>query len=470
MKQSILKLFFVLCFIALGSSLFAQRFSPVVDTYIQENYPTTVENTTNSSKIEVRNYSSQQRISFVEFNVGDFNEQVSKAELCLWLFSATPASKSEIVEVYEVTSGDINNDITWTNFNGTYTLDTTPITTLTISTGTTIADSYGWYRFDIKSLVNKIAATGGTDKKIKLALKAKNTNLVLDFYSIDQTVYPHYQPFLVMTPAPVAGLVEKSRTTVAQDGYVYNAASDTKYDEQRLYINYYKSGASKQYRYTNLRFDVPSTTLNESDRVTIKTKVYAAQCGDNIVYLVDLLGINNLDDAVNVNNLTWNTMPVTGNYTYLRSRFFSLDDKTNETDIEWDVTNYVKALQLAGKNYANFSFQIPELGGYVGHNIALYARNYLSVDASSTNIPQLIVYGSSTTSVSTLNVAQRYISLKGNMLSVSGKKELTGSIVNIQGVTVKEIQSVSTVDVSELKQGIYFLKLQDNVVFKFIKK
>ena len=463
MKKSILKLTFSLLLLVTCTTLFAQRYFPTVDTYIEQNSPTVVENTTNPGKLVIRNIGGSQRISFLEFNIADFSEQVSKAELCLYFYAVTN-SGIETVDVYEVTSGIIANDITWTGFTGNYTLASTPITSLDIP-----ATAIGWCRFDIKSLVNTIAATAGTNKKIRLAIKSRTTNLLMNFYSVDQTTYPHYQPFLIMTLAPATDLVEKSRTTVAQDGYVYNSAPDSKYDEQWLYINYYKNGTSKQYRYTNLRFNIPTITLNENNRVTIKTKVYGAQCDANIVYVVDLLGVDNLNDATDVNNLTWNTMPVTGNYTYLRSRFFSLDDKNNETNIEWDVTNYVKAQQTAGKNFVNFSLQIPELGGYVGHNIALYASNYLNLDPNSTNIPQLIVYGSSATAISTTKEVQKFIIMNGNLLTVSNTKEFTGSIINTQGIAVKNIQSTSTFDTSTLNHGVYFLKLQDNTVLKFIK-
>ena len=452
-----------LLLVTVTSILFAQRYFPTVDTYIEQSSPTVVENTTNPGKLVLRNIGGSQRISFLEFNIADFSEQVSKAELCLYFYAVTN-SGTETVDVYEVTTGTITNDITWTGFTGNYTLASTPITSLDIP-----STAIGWCRFEIKTLVNTIAATAGTNKKIKLALKSRTTNLLMSFYSVDQTTYAHYQPFLIMTPAPATDLVEKSRTTVVQDGYVYNSAPDSKYDEQWLYINYYKSGTNKQYRYTNLRFDIPATTLNENNRVTIKTKVYGAQCDANIVYVVDLLGVDNLNDATDVNNLTWNTMPVTGNYTYLRSRFFSLDDKNNETNIEWDVTNYVKAQQTAGKNFVNFSLQIPELGGYVGHNIALYASNYLNLDPNSTNIPQLIVYGSSATAISTTKEVQKFIIMNGNLLTVSNTKEFTGSIINTQGIAVKNIQSTSTFDTSTLNHGVYFLKLQDNTVLKFIK-
>jgi len=388
MKKLITKFTFSFLLIMCTTSIFAQRYFPTVDTYIEQSSPTVVENTINPGKLVLRNIGGSQRISFLEFNIGTFSEQVSKAELCLYFASVTN-SGTETVDVYEVTSGTITNDITWNGFTGNYTLASTPITSLDIS-----STAIGWCRFDIKSLVNTIAATTGTDKKIKLAIKSRTSNLLMNFYSVEQTAYPHYQPFLVMTPvsATASGLVEKSRTTVAQDGWVASPNPDNAYDDTRLLMTYYKSSSLKEYRYSNLRFDVPSATLTESDRITIKTKVKSDDCGTNMNYVIDLLSIDNLDDITNVNILTWNTMPAIGNYTNLRSRFFSLDDKTNETDIEWDVTNYVKAQKAAGKTKVNFLFQIPELGGAAGNQIAFYARNFLSTNPTSSNIPQLIVY------------------------------------------------------------------------------
>lgn len=472
MKFSIPKIIFALLLMATSSTLFAQRFFPTVDTFIDERAAeiSRVQNSVNSHKLEVRKFSGQQRITFIEFNVDSFNEQVSKADLCLYLFYASAVNQSEVIDVYEVTSENINNDITWTNLNGNYTLSATPVTSLTVTTAAVLTDSYGWYRFDIKDVVNRVAATSGSNKKIKLALKAQSTNLLVDFYSSEQTNYPHYRPFLVMTPAANTGLVEESKTIAAQDSYVYSSAIDTKYDEQRLLINYYKEGTSKQFRYANLRFNVPTTPLAENNRVTVKTKVYAAQSGENVVYLVDLLGINDLDDAINVNQFTWNTMPTAENYTYLRSRFFIQSDKINETDIEWDVTNYVKAQQTAGKTLVNFSLQIPELGGAVGHNLAFYARNYLNADPATTNVPQLIVYGS----VSSIN--QKYIDQNKKVVVLDGKKlfvtdtnQLNGQIFNLQGGLAKSFSHVSSIDISSLSRGIYILKLDDNSLFKFIK-
>lgn len=462
MKQSILKLFLMLLVIVTSVSLEAQRFFPSYDTYIEQTSPTVVENTTNPGKLVVRKFTNSERITFLEFNVGDFDEQVSKAELCLYFYAVT-GSGTETVDVYEVTAGSVVNEMTWNTMNGNYTLSAEPVASLDIP-----STPFGWCRFDIKNLVNTIAATSGSDKKVKVALKARTTALLLNFYSTE-SAYPHYRPFLVMTPAAGLNLVEKSRTTAAQDGYVYSSTVDTKYDEQRLLINYYKSGEIKQYRQVNLRFNVPATTLTASNRVTIKTKVYAAESGTSVVYLVDMLGINNLDDAENVNNLTWNTMPTTENYTYLRSHFFSMDEKTNESNVEWDVTDYVKAQQLAGKTYANFSLQVPEVGSTVGL-LAFYARNYLNADPLTTNVPQLIVYGPDTsTNINPANQGKIKLVCDGSNLSIMNMDQISGQIYNVQGAQVKAFKAVPSVDISSLAKGIYMMKLEDNSVFKFIR-
>lgn len=463
MKQSILKLFLLLLVIVASVSLDAQRFFPSVDTYIEQTNPNTVENTTNPGKLVVRKFTNSERITFLEFNVGDFAEQVSKAELCLYFYAVTN-SGTETVDVYEVTSGSVTNDMTWNTMNGNYTLSAQPVASLDIP-----STPFGWCRFDIKDMVNTIAETSGSDKKIKVAFVARTTTLLLNFYSSENPTYPHYRPVLVMTPAARLNMVEKNRTTAAQDGYVYNVNPDLKFDEQRLFVSYYKTGETKQYRQTNIRFNVPSTTLTENNRVTVKTKVYAEQSGTSIIYVVDLLGIDNLDDEVNVNNITWNTMPATENYTYLRSHFFNMEEKTNESNIEWDVTEYVKAQQTANKTYANFTFQIPDLGGSIGQ-LAFYARNYLNADPLTTNVPQLIVYGPDTsTNINPANQGKSKLICDGNSLSITDMDHISGQIYNVQGAQVKAFNSVSFVDISSLAKGIYMVKLEDNSVFKFIR-
>jgi hypothetical protein len=386
MKKSTITIVILLLITALNSSLFAQRFAPAIDTYIDKTTANVDKSYGTSPNFLVRNTSTTERITFLEFNIGDFSEQVSKAELCLYLSSVTNTG-TEIVDVYEVTSGTIANDITWTGFNAAYTLAANPITSLSIANTAT-----GWNKFDIKDLVNTVALTSGSNKKIKIALKARNTVLLLYFYSKEYT-YPHYAPTLIMTPAMPSSLTEKSRTTVLQDGYVQSASPDTPIDFQYAYTSY-AAGSPKAYRWANFRFNVPTATLNDNSRITVKTKVRSDSPGTNLNYVVDLYGIDNLSDATNVNNLTWNTMPTSGNYTYLRSRFFNTTDKANETDVEWDITNYAKAAQSGGKSYINLSIQTAELGGAGGDAISFYTRNYLSTYPTSTNIPQLIHYQS----------------------------------------------------------------------------
>lgn len=476
MKQSILKSVLIYCVFLFSGSVVGQRYFPSVDTYINETpaQVALVQNTTNFHKLEVRKYINQNRISFIEFNIGDFNQQVSKAELCLYLFSSAPANLTEVMEVYQVTSGVIANSITWSNFNGNYTLSASPVATISITSGSTNGASNGWRKIDIKNLVNTIAATPGSDKKIKLALKALNSNLVLAFYSVDATSgsynFPHYRPTLVLTSAPNATLVEKSRSNALEDGWVGNAFSDNSYDETRLLTSYWKSGETKQYRYANLRFGVPAITLTDNHRVTLKTKVKSDECGLNMNYMLDLMGVNFGND-VDVNTLTWNTMPTSENFTYLLSRFFSEEDKTNGTSVEWDVTSYVKAQKDASKTYVNFTLQIPELGGAGGEWIAFYARNYLSIEPTSTNIPQLIVYGPDTpTSTNNMEPAKYNLLNNQYQLSLTNNQSFSGIILNVQGVLVDSFSNTLSVNISSLTKGVYLLRLSDNSIFKFVKQ
>ncbi len=384
MKKSTITLAILLLITALTTSLFAQRFTPTVDTYIDQNVPGTPNGA--ATTLVIKNQDTYKRITFMEFDIADFSEQVSKAELCLYVSGNSGTTGNDDIDVFEVTAGTITNTITWTNFNAAYTLASTPITSLPLSNGP------GWRRFDIKNLVNTVALTSGSNKKIKIALKARGAVLRFDIYASEVTSFPQYAPTLIMTPAMPAGIIEKSRTAVVQDGYVDSEYPTSAYDNEKLIANYY-NGGTKLYINANLRFNILSSAIDDNKKVTIKTKVKSADTGTN-TFVVDLKGINNLDDATDVNTLTWNTMPAAGavNYTYLRSRFFGAADKTDETNVEWDVTNYVKAQKTAGKTYANFSLQVPELGFAGGYYLSFYSLNYLSTHLGSTYIPELIIY------------------------------------------------------------------------------
>lgn len=481
MKKITLKTVLICCSMLLSSGVWAQRFAPTVDTYIDQTAAQAdkVQNSTNPHKLVVRKATNQERITFLEFNIGDYKDKAKKAELCMYMFNTNATNAVEEVEVYEVTSGNISNDITWNNFNENYTLSDAPISSLTITTGATVGGSYGWYRFDVTSLINSLVTTTGVDKKVKVALKAKTTSLLLNFYSQEANTgannYPYYCPFLLLTPEISNYFIESSRETAVEDGYVYSVNADTKYDEQRLWINYYKSGDAVQRRIANLRFNIPSVSLTDAHKVTIKTKLYKDQSGEKPVYVVDLYGMPNLDasEVVNVNNLTWNTMPSNvSDYVYLRSYFSSVEDKDNEVDIEWDVTDYVKAQQIAGKTSAVFSLQVPELGlgGVGGHNIALYARNYLNINPN--NVPQIILYeDESFVSIGETEADQNVkLIVKENTLWLSNAEDISGSIYSIQGALLQNIKEQTSIDISSYGSGLYLLKVANGGSYKFVKK
>ena len=189
MKKTALNIIVVLVSCTLCTSLWAQRFTPVVDTYIAQNTSTTSYGT--SSTLLVKTSASFNRITFLEFDIGDFSQQITNAELSLYL-SAVTNTGTESVDVFEVTSGTISNNINWSGFNTSHTLAADRITSLDI------ASSYrGWCKFQIKDLVNVVAAKPGTDKKIKLAIKARTSALLLTFQSSEFSI-PEYSPSLIL--------------------------------------------------------------------------------------------------------------------------------------------------------------------------------------------------------------------------------------------------------------------------------
>lgn len=189
MKKSVIFFIILLLGTVLNTSLLAQRFTPAVDTYIAQNVPTTPNGT--STTLLVRTTASFNRVTFLEFNINDFSEQINNAELSLYL-SAVTGTGTETVDVFEVTSGTITNDITWNGFNTAYTLASEGITSQNI-----MSSFRGWCKFQIKDLVNAVASKPGTNKKIKLALKARTSSLLLTFQS-SETTSPDYSPSLVL--------------------------------------------------------------------------------------------------------------------------------------------------------------------------------------------------------------------------------------------------------------------------------
>lgn len=421
MKKTYFKSRIVIILLLLSASLFSQRFTSVVDTYIDQAIPGSSYGTTGN--LMVRQYSGFNRISFLEFNVDSFNEQVSKAELCLHISGITNTG-TETIDVYEVTSGTAADNCTWTGFNAGFTLSASPVAS--ISFNETAVNS--WCRFNITTLVNTVAALGGSNKRIKLALKARTTTLVTYFYTAE-SAYPQYAPFLVMTPALSTGLVEKSRTAVVQDGYVYNGIPTSAYNDEKIITNYYNNAGSKLYDNANLRFSVPTTTLTSNSKVFIKTKVKAADSGTN-TFLVDLKSFDNLADGTDVNTLTWNTFVAAGSSTYLRSRFFDANDKASETNVEWEVTDFVKVAKTGGKSYVNFTLAVPEIGYAGGGYLAFYSLNYLNTDPASTYIPQIVVYAPA----STITSFTPSTGVAGTVVTITGTNLTGATAVSFGGV------------------------------------
>jgi len=217
MKKAILLPILLSVFMVTSISLSAQKFYPSVDTYIQQNVADSKLDSVPASlfKIECRMSASLSRIGFVEFNLGSLSKQCNKAEVNLYCYETSNAGDEE-VQMYEVTSGIFDGNTTWTNFNAAYTLGTTYLSHNTVLNAsnpdpvTGLPATAGWYKFDITSLVNKVIATSGTNKKVRVCLKAATGNLAVRFYSVnvmtntDWDYVAAYAPFLdVQSPAGI---------------------------------------------------------------------------------------------------------------------------------------------------------------------------------------------------------------------------------------------------------------------------
>ena len=226
MKKTIL-LPILLSVIMLASiSISAQKFYPSLDTFIQQNVATIPQDSAPAGlfKIECRKSAALSRVGFIEFNLGSLSKACIKAEINLYCYE-TANSGDEDVEMYEVTSGVFDMHTTWNSFNAVYTLGTTYLSKNTVINASNVDPVLGvpataaWYKFDITTLVNKSAATTGTDKKIRVCVKAATGNLAVRFYSVNVKTEPDwnfvadYAPFLDVQSA--AGINDVATNKVA---------------------------------------------------------------------------------------------------------------------------------------------------------------------------------------------------------------------------------------------------------------
>ncbi len=234
MKKTILLPVLLSVFILTSISISAQRFYPTLDTFIQQNVATTPQDSAPAGlfKIECRMSATISRIGFIEFSLGSLSKQCTKAEVNLYCYE-TANGGDEDVEMYEVTSGVFDLHTTWSNFNSIYTLGSTYLSKNTVINASHVDPDLGvpataaWYKFDITTLVNKAAVTTGTDKKIRVCVKAASGNLAVRFYSVNVKTDPDwnfvdfYAPFLDVQTA--AGINDVATNNVAS---VYKNANN----------------------------------------------------------------------------------------------------------------------------------------------------------------------------------------------------------------------------------------------------
>jgi hypothetical protein len=234
MKKTILLPVLLSVFILTSISISAQRFYPSLDTFIQQNVATIPQDSAPGGlfKIECRMSATISRVGFIEFNLGSLSKQCTKAEVNLYCYE-TANGGDEDVEMYEVTSGVFDMHTTWNNFSTVYTLGSTYLSKNTVINASHVDPDLGvpataaWYKFDITSLVNNAAATTGTDKKIRVCVKAASGNLAVRFYSVNVKTEPDwnyvdfYAPFLDVRTA--AGVNDVAANNVAS---VYKNANN----------------------------------------------------------------------------------------------------------------------------------------------------------------------------------------------------------------------------------------------------
>jgi hypothetical protein len=190
MKKSLITPFLTLLLVLTSSSLFSQKFYPSVDTYIQQNTPTEKKDTLQGYKLECRMSGALSRVSFIEFDLGSLSTPCDKAEVNLFCYE-TANLGDEDVEIYEVTSGNFDGNTTWENFNANYTFGSTALDKKMVMNATDPLFA-AWYKFDITSLVNRVIATSGTNKKVKVGLKAVTGNIVVRFYAVNVKTDPDW--------------------------------------------------------------------------------------------------------------------------------------------------------------------------------------------------------------------------------------------------------------------------------------
>jgi hypothetical protein len=278
MKKTILLPILLSVFMLTSISISAQKFFPSLDTFIQQNVATTPQDSTPAGlfKIECRKSAALSRIGFIEFNLGSLSKQCTKAEVNLYCYE-TANSGDEDVEMYEVTSGVFDMHTTWNSFNAAYTLGTTYLSKNTVinasvpDPNTGLPATAAWYKFDITTLVNKAAATTGTDKKIRVCVKAVTGNLAVRFYSVNVKTEPDWN--FVADYAPFLDVQSLSAVSEVKNSDVASIYKNT-YNQITIDCKYRLSSDASAIVYNAIGQKL--STINISDTKTIISNKFSS--------------------------------------------------------------------------------------------------------------------------------------------------------------------------------------------------
>ena len=214
MKKSYI-LSIIACMLLAVSYVNAQHLTPSIDLFVQQNNGGSNYNTT--AYLEARKSGAAERTILISFDVTGMTS-VSNAELNLYCYYTANNVGTEGISAYEVSTGSFDVTTTWTSWTTSApTVSATALSSVTIPNN---AAPNAWFKLDVKSLVNARIADG-TNKIVKLCIKATTGNNVIRFYSKEEPTNTTLRPFLDYN-IPVTGVTVSPNTANVAAGATSN--------------------------------------------------------------------------------------------------------------------------------------------------------------------------------------------------------------------------------------------------------
>lgn len=192
----------------------------------------------------------------------------------------------------------------------------------------------------------------------------------------------------------------------------------------------------------------------------VKAELNLYFLSNNNFYGTDIVDAYEVTGTIS-NDLTWNNH--LQNLTIASQPTASISITTSSAEpnygyYKWDITSIAQA-NAGTTNKVKLALKM--------RGSTLYGRFY-SQEGTGVNKPKLEITSTST-SVSSQVDKRVSIITDNNTLRLSNFKNITGTIFDIKGAILKNVNDVQSIDISSLSKGVYVLRLQDNTVLKFIK-